>query len=149
MNGSLVLDVSVALGWCFEDEITSASMDLLTDLWTHDIVVPALWHTELANALVMGERRHRIDAVAIASFLGLMRDLRIETDVGANVDSVIETARRFGLTAYDAAYLALARHRSIPLATHDAALRRAAGEAGITLLPGPTPPPPQPSRPGA
>lgn len=138
MKGGLVLDVSVALNWCFEDEMTSASMDLLTDLWSLNIVVPALWHTELANALVVGERRKRIDDPAIDAFLGLMRDLLIETDQprhGFGMGAVIATARRHGLTAYDATYLELAQRRGIPLATCDAALRRAAGEAGVTIVP--------------
>lgn len=135
MKTSLILDVSIALSWCFEDETTPASMDLLTDLWTLDIVVPALWHTELANALVMGERRKRIDVAAIDAFLGLMRDLLIQTDQGASIASVIATARRYGLTAYDAAYLEVACRRDLPLATYDAKLRRAASEAGVAVIP--------------
>ena len=110
-------------------------MDLLTDLWTLDIVVPALWHNELANALVMGERRKSIDAAAIDAFLGLMRDLLIQTDQGTTIESVIATARRYGLTAYDAAYLEVARRRDRPLATYDAKLRRAASEAGVAVIP--------------
>lgn len=138
MKGSLVLDVSIALTWCFEDEMTPASMDLLTAIWSLDLVVPALWHSELANVLVAGERRQRIDEPAIDAFLGLLRDLLIETDQprpGFEIGSVMAVARRHGLTAYDAAYLELALRRGIPLATYDAALRRAATEAGVALLP--------------
>ena len=138
MKGSLVLDVSIALTWCFEDEMTPASMDLLTAISSLDLVVPALWHSELANVLVAGERRQRIDEPAIDAFLGLLRDLLIETDQprqGFEIGSVIAVARRHGLTAYDAAYLELALRRGIPLATYDAALRCAATEAGVALLP--------------
>ena len=138
MKGSLVLDVSIALTWCFEDEMTPASMDLLTAISSLDLVVPALWHSELANVLVAGERRQRINEPAIDAFLGLLRDLLIETDQprpGFEIGSVMAVARRHGLTAYDAAYLELALRRGIPLATYDAALRRAATEAGVALLP--------------
>jgi len=40
-----------------------------------------------------------------------------------------------GLTLYDALYLELARRRSVPLATFDAALRHAALASGVAVLP--------------
>jgi predicted nucleic acid-binding protein len=83
----------------------------------------------------MGERRKRIDAAAIDAFLGLMRDLLIQTDQGTSFESVIVTARRDGLTAYDAAYLEVARRRDVPSATNDAKLRQAASEAGVAFIP--------------
>ena len=43
-------------------------------------------------------------------------------------------ARESGLTAYDAAYLELARRRKLPLATLDAKMRAAAEKAGIEVL---------------
>ncbi len=43
-------------------------------------------------------------------------------------------ARSLELTAYDAAYLALAARRGLPLATIDDRLRLAAGAAGLTLV---------------
>jgi predicted nucleic acid-binding protein len=45
-------------------------------------------------------------------------------------------ARREGLTAYDACYLELAMRRGLPLASTDRALRKAAVELGVSLLPG-------------
>ena len=47
--------------------------------------------------------------------------------------TVLETARTFGLTAYDAAYLDLARHRGIALATLDDDIAKACAAAGIAL----------------
>lgn len=43
-------------------------------------------------------------------------------------------AVRYGLSAYDAAYLELAVWRSLPLATLDGALAEAAREAGAGVL---------------
>jgi predicted nucleic acid-binding protein len=43
-------------------------------------------------------------------------------------------ADRYRLTLYDAAYLELSIRLSIPLATFDAALRRAAAADGVALL---------------
>ena len=46
---SIVIDSSVALTWCFEDE-TSPEADMLFERVCDDeAVIPAFWHLELAN----------------------------------------------------------------------------------------------------
>lgn len=111
---------------------------LLDALKSRTILVPALWHFELANALVQGERRGRIDQAAIVTFNGLVRDLRIRTDHGLDDDGPLVLfllARQHGLTAYDAAYLELATRVRAPLATLDRALRTAANTVGLGVVP--------------
>jgi hypothetical protein len=57
----LVLDASMALAWLFErDRAAEAdraarALSLVTKAKT---TVPALWHIEIANGLLVGERRH-------------------------------------------------------------------------------------------
>ncbi len=133
----MVLDASVALTWCFEDKATEASVRLLDEMKRCAIVVPALWHVELANTLVQGAKRGRINDAAIAEFDQLVRDLRIETDQvlsQSGLGPLVSLARRHGLSAYDATYLELAMRLYATLATHDAALRRAAETAGIAVI---------------
>jgi predicted nucleic acid-binding protein len=48
--------------------------------------------------------------------------------------SVLDIARRYRLTAYDAAYLELAMRQGLALATEDSDLRRAAGDVGVPLF---------------
>ena len=56
-------------------------------------------------------------------------------DAGAGADrAILDLAMARGLTAYDAAYLALARERGLPLATLDESLARAARLEGVVLL---------------
>ena len=56
-----VVDASVALAWCFEDEATNWTEEFLERLRQGDrIIVPAHWATEVANALLMGVRLHQI-----------------------------------------------------------------------------------------
>jgi predicted nucleic acid-binding protein len=43
-------------------------------------------------------------------------------------------AMRYGLTAYDAAYVDLAARERLTLATLDTAMRRAAEQSGITIF---------------
>lgn len=137
MSRLIVLDASVALTWCFEDETTEASIRLLDEMKRCTIVVPALWHVELANTLVQGAKRGRINDAAIAEFDHLIRDLTVQTDHGpsqSGLAPLVNLARRHGLSAYDALYLELAMRLNATLATHDTALRRAAEAAGVTVF---------------
>jgi len=132
----VVLDVSATLPWCFEDEATPGSIALLDQLRDAPAIVPALWHVELANALIQAEQRKRINATAIAAFLSLIANLTIETDDSLDhrtLHVLIALARQHKLTAYDATYLELASRRELPLATRDAALRRVARSTGVAL----------------
>jgi len=52
----------------------------------------------------------------------------------ATLGEVTEIARRLDLTAYDAAYLALAARRGLALATVDDRLGRACERAGVELV---------------
>ena len=135
---TFVLDASVAIAWCFEDESTPASRALLASLPAGSAVVPPLWHCEVANALLTAERRGRIDPPSTAHFLQLLERLPIHTDpesTGHAFGAAQHMARTHALTAYDAAYLELAHRLNLPLATRDEALAQAARAAGIRLLP--------------
>ena len=137
MTESVVLDVSATLPWCFEDEATGGSVSLLNRLADTVAVVPALWHVELANALLQAELRKRIDSVAVVEFFSLIDSLTIETDHWLDhrvLGALLALARQHQLTAYDSAYLELAARRALPLATRDAGLRRAARSAGVALV---------------
>ncbi len=138
MSGDLILDSSVALAWCFRDEATAASDALLEGLPQGRAIVPSLWLVEVANVLVVGERRGRLDPARSSAFLELIASLPIEIDP-ATADRppapLMALARTHRLTAYDAAYLDLALRRTLPLATRDSALARAAQAEGVALLP--------------
>lgn len=82
-------------------------------------------------------RRKRIDIAfrdrAIAELGALPIAADLETDTYAWT-TTLHLADRLGLTPYDAAYLELAQRRKLPLATLEAALRRAAPQIGVTVL---------------
>ncbi|MCZ8130187.1 MAG: type II toxin-antitoxin system VapC family toxin [Steroidobacteraceae bacterium] len=135
--GAFVLDVSVALAWCFRDESSPETAALLRRLATDRALVPPLWGYEVANMLGLARRRSRLDEASLAEALALLDGLPIEIDpdsADAALRSTLALAVSAGLPAYDAAYLELARRRSVPLATRDAELRRAAVRLGIALL---------------
>jgi predicted nucleic acid-binding protein len=131
-----VVDASVTLAWCFEDEATSQTEAILDRLSDDTAIVPALWELEVSNVLLLGERRSRLTESQSARFVALLGQLPIHVD-SASVDmgAVLATGRRHALTAYDAAYLVLAEREGVPLATLDTRLRNAADAVGVILIP--------------
>jgi predicted nucleic acid-binding protein len=134
---SLVLDSSVTLAWVYSAEATGAISDVLARVIESGAWVPALWRLEIANVLEMGVRKGRTDAAfrdaALADLAVLPITVDPETDRHA-WGATAKLAARHRLTLYDAAYLELARRRSLPLATLDQELRVAAAAEDIVLI---------------
>ncbi len=134
----LVLDASVAVAWCFEDETTPFTervLDLVVK--AAEVLVPAIWPFELSNALLSAERRKRITLAQTTSLLTRIAAFPIVVEpprITQVFDQILSAARQRNLTAYDAAYLELTLRRGVPLATLDEDLRAAATAAGIKLV---------------
>ncbi|MGL5114698.1 MAG: type II toxin-antitoxin system VapC family toxin [Beijerinckiaceae bacterium] len=132
-----MLDSSACLAWCFADERTPRVLAVLERVVASGAVVPSLWRYEVANALLMAEKRKRVDAGWRRAMLQQLRELEITVDTEADASvwhASSDLAAVHGLTVYDAAYLELALRRRLPLATLDAALSRAAGTCGVSTL---------------
>jgi predicted nucleic acid-binding protein len=135
---AVVVDSSVALSWCFDDEASTGTEAVLDLVSRAGAIVPNLWHLELANVLLRAERRGRNIPEGITARLEYLRRLPIMTDAetaGRAWREVLALARVEGLTTYDAAYLELAVRHGLPLATKDAALAAAAKRTGVSVLP--------------
>ena len=137
IKGGFVLDCSITMAWCFDDEASPYSdgvRDLLADT---QAVVPSIWSLEVANAAIVGERRKRLDEARTRRFFALLNALPIliddETSTHAFSDTV-SLARSHNLSAYDAAYLEVAIRRGLPIASLDAKLKTAATRVGVPLL---------------
>ena len=137
MTARFVVDNSVVMSWCFEDEeseLGERALDLLAD---GEALAPAVWALEAANALLSAERRKRLAAGDSLRFVELLRSLpvRVQPDpVPRVLGDVLALGRATGLSAYDASYLHLALRRDLPLATLDGPLIAAAREIGVELL---------------
>ncbi len=134
-----VLDASVALAWVLDSPVHSYALRAKQALLDGAKgVVPALWHLEIANSLVVAERRHVLSAadtlVALSSLEQIvLQALELHGDA-VPVREAFTTGRNFSLSAYDAVYLDLARTEGIPLASLDKSLRAAAAKAGVELF---------------
>lgn len=100
-------------------------------------MVPRLWHYEMANSLAIAERRSiltHIDLDRAVSNIEQLITASVDTDSSfPSLRHLLVTAKKFQLTAYDAAYLDLARRENLPLATLDERLRQACRQAGVVL----------------
>lgn len=133
----LVVDASVALTWCYPDEHSAFAYKVLDQLEYRQAIVPSLWALEITNALLVGERRHRLTASAIAQFLELLNGLPIDIDPQTALrafSTTLQLARDHNLSAYDATYLELAMREGLTLATLDTQLKSAARSAGVKLF---------------
>jgi predicted nucleic acid-binding protein len=139
LDGSetLVIDCSVTMAWYFKDEATPYTNAVRAALASGRAAVPALWPLEVANVLLMGERRKRSTQAKATKWLRFLTALPIAVDTqtpGLAFDPILSLARSLELTAYDAAYLELAMRLGLPLATRDDALEKAAQAVGVTLF---------------
>jgi predicted nucleic acid-binding protein len=134
VTSAFVVDASVSLSWCFDDEASADSDALLHRLGEGGGIVPVSWEYEVANVLALAQRRGRITEAESARRSTLLRALPIHVVRDLDPAALLDTARRHSLSAYDAAYLLVAEREGLPLATRDSALARAANAAGITTL---------------
>ena len=130
--GSFVVDASVSAGWFLPDEATTFTEAALEATGSQEVWVPALWLLETANLLQSAQRRQRIGTDKRRELAAAAAALRLQVDrEPVALTAIDELAARFGLSAYDAAYLELALRRSLPLATLDRALAAAMAAAGV------------------
>lgn len=134
---TIVIDASVTLAFCFEDERTPEVMAIFDKLIEQGAVAPGLWRYEVANALLVAQRRGRFAAAFRRGIFDRLDETPIVMDEESDLvawSTTIHLADLHRLTVYDAAYLELAQRRRLPLATLDAALTRAARAAGVDVL---------------
>lgn len=138
MNYCYVLDCSLTMSWLFPDEESKATLDLREQLTQSNAIVPAIWPIEVGNILWSAEKKKRISPYQSTQFKNLLEQLPIEIDKKTSeiaLGLILECAREYKITVYDACYLELALRIGTPLATLDKELAEAAQKAGIPILP--------------
>ncbi len=130
----IVLDNSIVLAWCLADESAQIAERAMQLAVAHGAVVPHIWWYELRNALVVNERRGRLNAADTQATLADIGELRIVVDHDHDESTLLDLSRKHHLSVYDAAYLEVAGRYGLPLDSLDQRLRRAANAARVTLL---------------
>jgi predicted nucleic acid-binding protein len=125
------------MAWCFEDECDQYADAVLGALGKAEAIVPSIWPLEVANVLLVAERRKRLKKADTARFTELLNGLPIVVEWMSSdsvLTRVLANGREFGLSSYDAAYLELAMRQGLALASRDDALRAACKKGGVRLF---------------
>ena len=134
----VVLDASFVLRYVLHTQAPRPHAHGLKLLEGCELLVPALWSSEIANALIQAERRGAASPAKVGKALTVIMALNPMVDskhigVGRN----LELARAYRLSSYDALYFELALRRKAALATYDLGMQAAAPVAGLRLYPDP------------
>jgi len=123
-----VLDASVALALVLIEPWSARAEHVMDSLaaGTARLATPLLFDLECASGLVKAVRRRRLDpARALNDLLDLL-NLPVERLKASGVEvEALLLALEYGISAYDAIYVALAAEERLPLVTADRRLVRA------------------------
>ncbi len=125
MAGRIVVDTSVLIKWVKtrDEDLTREARALLADVETRslEVHVPALLLYEVGNILVV---KTRLDVSALDDVLSSLENLpfRVAPPAAPLLKRAARLGRRFGITFYDASFLALAVEIDCPLVTADGRL---------------------------
>ena len=116
----LILDASVAVKWFTMEPLRDKAL-IIRDKYVNgelDLEAPSLLYYEVANAL---RYNPRFGIEEVRSAVRALEDLAITIYgfKGELASRAVELAYRFGITVYDAAYVALAAMRNATLYTAD------------------------------
>jgi len=116
----LILDASVAVKWFTMEPLRDKAL-IIRDKYVNgklDLEAPSLLYYEVANAL---RYNPRFGIEEVRSAVRALEDLAITIYdfKGELASRAVELAYRFGITVYDAAYVALAAIRNATLYTAD------------------------------
>jgi predicted nucleic acid-binding protein len=119
---ALVADASIVAAALFGEANRAEAEALLHARALH---APHLLDYEIAGVGVKKIRRENLPESAVAAALRAYGRVPIERHV-VDAEALVAVAERYGLTAYDAAYLCVAERLAAPLATFDEKLAAAA-----------------------
>lgn len=134
-----VIDNSVVMSWCFQDETSKYTDAVLGHLEEATAYVPAIWPLEVGNVLLVAERRKRLSQADSSRFISLLFDLPIivEQELPERMLSeILSLAREYKLSSYDASYLDIAMRKGLPIASTDKHILAAAKRSNIPIVSG-------------
>lgn len=137
MAKQFVIDNSVVMAWCFQDQTNKFTEAVLDSLEASEAYVPVIWPLEVGNVLLVAERKNLLSKADITRFLSLVRGLPIIVEQESPermLTEILTLAREHRLSTYDASYLDLAMCLGLPFATQDKALTMAAKKCRVPLV---------------
>jgi len=117
----------------FSDERSDLADSILSEAEGLRRITSGVFWYEYRNVLVSNYKRNRLTEADIPKFLQEVEALEIEEYDLRNHVRIVSLAIKYKLSAYDAAYLALALQEGAILATNDRRLAQAAFAEGVEL----------------
>ena len=130
----IAVDASSLLGLVLEDEGPAYAEAVLREVARDGGITPSIFWYEVRNVLLAGEPRGRVKPAFTDAFLAGLGDLPLKMEPPSACVGVVALSRRFGLSAYDAAYLDVADRHGVALATLDKKLAAAARSLGTVAV---------------
>jgi len=133
----IVVDCSIISSYLLPDENDNYANQILDLVQTgqENLIVPAIFASEVNNVALMAYRRNRISQEFLRKYINLVSKIPCEIDnysASLTAISIItEIAIKHNLTSYDATYLEVALRQGARLATLDKKLQSAAISEGI------------------
>lgn len=135
----MVVDASLAVAWVHPGQATAQTDALLAQVGSGiAVVVPALWPVEMANVLLVLERRGKLTADERTEAMEALKALDFAIDHEMSESAFTRLSRlasELSLSVYDAAYLKLALRLELPLASKNGPLREAAKKRRVSVVP--------------
>ncbi len=134
---AFVLDASVTVAWYYQDEADPYADAVARQFPEVRAIAPSIWPLEVANGMLIGQRRKRNAVATIPQFVTHLSALSIAVDeqnFARVFGDVLTLARDHDLSVYDASYIELAIRSGLPLATLDDRVRAAAAAVGVGIF---------------
>jgi len=131
-----VIDNSIVMAWCFDDEISTYADDVLGGLEVTAAIAPAIRPLELGNVPAVAEWRKRLNEADSIHFLALIGDLPItviQEPAWRMTREILALARKRQISTYDPSYLDLAMRKGLPIATRDSGMKKAAMACNVPM----------------
>lgn len=122
----VVIDASTAVAWLIDDEKSQPIDHFIEQCANQNVslVAPSLITFEVANSIKSAVISNRISQDRAVTQIRLLAGLHIDTSKYFSPDAIMITALECAISAYDAAYVALAKELNAPLYTLDEKLHK-------------------------
>lgn len=132
----IVIDASVCLKWVFEEEGSEKARILIKQQEQNKLLllVPELWEYEIINGFASAVLRKKISFLKAKQLLTLVFKANLEIiSIGGSHIKCLENANKYQISAYDSAYVTIAKENGIVLVSADDRLVAKVGDKKLVI----------------
>lgn len=132
----VVVDASVCLKWVFEEEDSEKARNLLTLSGKGDILLlaPEIWEYEIVNGFAQAMLKNKLSYVQSKKFLRMVLEARPQMiSIHDLLLKSLENCHKYRISAYDSAYITLAKENRIVLVSADEKLAQKVSDPSVVM----------------